>query len=104
MLRVITTNLYPATEMETLRETYYGDLSWRTKHRMSQDPNNIIKQDHRFIKMKINLMLGLKSRKTEIRTISGIEFRHMVQKGQDENIRCARSEVRLINKVISEAA
>ncbi len=66
--------------------------------------NSIIEQDHRFIKKKTKAMLGFKSIETATRTISGIEIMHMVHKGQVEAIRCVRSEVRFINKVMSEEA
>ena len=104
MPRVITTDLYPATEMAMLEETHYGDLSWRTEHRMCKYLNNIVEQDHRFIKKKTKAILGFKCIGTARKTISGIEIIHMVHKGQVEAIRCARSEVRFINKVMSEVA
>ncbi|MGE6619470.1 IS6 family transposase [Bacillus mycoides] len=44
--------------------------------------NNIIEQDHRFIKKRIRNMLGLKSLHTATKMIAGIEVMHMVKKGQ----------------------
>ncbi|MEC5308376.1 IS6 family transposase [Bacillus thuringiensis] len=44
--------------------------------------NNIIEQDHRFIKKRIRNMLGLKSLRTATKMIAGIEVMHMVKKGQ----------------------
>jgi transposase, IS6 family len=44
--------------------------------------NNIVEQDHRFIKKRIRAMLGLKSFRTAKRIISGIEAMHMIKKGQ----------------------
>ncbi|WP_441296744.1 IS6 family transposase [Bacillus cereus] len=44
--------------------------------------NNIIEQDHRFIKKRIRNMLGLKSLRTATKMIAGIEAMHMVKKGQ----------------------
>jgi IS6 family transposase len=44
--------------------------------------NNIIKQDHRFIKKRTNPMLGFKSFETAEKTIQGIETMHMIRKGQ----------------------
>ncbi|WP_141547182.1 DDE-type integrase/transposase/recombinase, partial [Bacillus wiedmannii] len=43
--------------------------------------NNIVEQDHRFIKKPVRLMLGLKSFRTATSIISGIEAMHMVKKG-----------------------
>jgi putative transposase len=44
--------------------------------------NNIIEQDHRFIKKRIKPMLGFKSFRSAQATISGIESIRMIQKGQ----------------------
>jgi IS6 family transposase len=44
--------------------------------------NNIVEQDHRFIKKRIRPMLGLKSLRTAERIIAGIEAMHMIKKGQ----------------------
>ncbi len=42
--------------------------------------NNIIEQDHRFIKKRIRSMLGLKSLRTATKMIAGVEAMHMVKK------------------------
>lgn len=44
--------------------------------------NNIIEQDHRFIKRKVKPMLGFDSLETAENTIAGIEIMHMIRKGQ----------------------
>jgi len=44
--------------------------------------NNILEQDHRFIKRIINPMLGFKSLQSATATIAGIEPAHMIRKGQ----------------------
>ncbi len=44
--------------------------------------NNIVEQDHRFIKKRIRPMLGLKSLRTAKRIIAGIEAMHMIKKEQ----------------------
>jgi len=44
--------------------------------------NNIIEQDHRFIKRRTRLMLGFKSFAAAISTIAGIEVVNMIRKGQ----------------------
>jgi IS6 family transposase len=44
--------------------------------------NNIIEQDHRFIKKRINPMLGFKSLETAKKTIQGIERMHMIKRGR----------------------
>ncbi|MEK0224088.1 IS6 family transposase [Bacillus proteolyticus] len=44
--------------------------------------NNIVEQDHRFIKKRIRPMLGLNSLRTAKRIIAGIEAMHIIKKGQ----------------------
>jgi len=50
--------------------------------------NNLIEQDHRFIKKITNPMMGFKAFHSAKATIDGIETAHMIRKGQlsDENI------------------
>lgn len=50
--------------------------------RQSKYLNNIVEQDHRFIKKRIKPMLGFKSFNSAIKTISGIENIRMIQKEQ----------------------
>ncbi len=44
--------------------------------------NNIIEQDHRFIKRRIRLMLGFKSLVSAASVLAGIELANMIRKGQ----------------------
>jgi putative transposase len=50
--------------------------------------NNLIEQDHRFIKKITNPMMGFKAFHSAKATIDGIETAHMIRKGQlyDDNI------------------
>ena len=57
-------------------------LPKRCKRRPSQYMNNIIEQDHRFMKRKIKPGLGFFSYLTAWRTIRGYEAMHMIRKGQ----------------------
>jgi len=102
--RVITTDKYPATELAILEEKYFGFISCRTQHRMCQYLNNIVEQNHRFIKRKTNQMLGFKSYESAKSTLSGIEIMHMIYKGQFEEIQCVLSEVRFISELRVDAA
>ena len=52
------------------------------KRRPSQYMNNIIEQDHRFLKRRIRPGLGFFSYPTAWRTIRGSEAMHMIRKGQ----------------------
>ena len=44
--------------------------------------NNLVEQDHRFIKKKVKTMLGFYSLKSARATIARIELHHMLKKGQ----------------------
>jgi transposase-like protein len=44
--------------------------------------NNIVEQDHRFIKKRTRLMLGFKNFQSAKETIAGIENIRIIQKGQ----------------------
>ena len=83
---------------------YSGILSVSITLRKVKYLNNIIEQDHRFIKRKIKPMLGFDSFETAKRTICGIEAMHMIRKGQVEEIQSALSEVQFINKIMGIAA
>ena len=44
--------------------------------------NNVVEQDHRFIKKVVNPMLGFKAFHSVDTTLQGIELHHMLRKGQ----------------------
>ena len=44
--------------------------------------NNIVEQDHRFIKKRVRPMLGFKSFDTATSILSGVEAMHMIKKEQ----------------------
>ena len=44
--------------------------------------NNLVEQDHRFIKKRTKPMLGFKNFQAAKQTLSGIESVRMIQKGQ----------------------
>jgi IS6 family transposase len=80
--RVITVDKnpsYPAA-IEILKKN--KELPHEILMRQVKYLNNIIEQDHRFIKRRTNPMLGFKSFETAKRTIQGIETMHMIRKGQ----------------------
>ena len=83
---------------------YSGTLSVKTTLRKIKYLNNIIEQDHRFIKRKVKPMLGFDSFRTAEKAICGIEIMNMIRKGQVEEIQCVRSEVEFINKIMGAVA
>jgi IS6 family transposase len=80
--RVITVDKnpsYPAA-IENLKKN--KELPQEIIVRQAKYLNNIIEQDHRFIKKRTNPMLGIKSFETAEKTIQGIETMHRIKKGQ----------------------
>ncbi|MGL6166993.1 MAG: IS6 family transposase [Fusobacteriaceae bacterium] len=62
--------------------------------------NNIVEQDHRFIKKRVKPMLGFKSFSSAKKIISGIETMDIIRKEQVEGlIRNALFEVKFINEL-----
>ena len=62
-------------------------LSKTCKRRPSRYMNNIIEQDHRFIKRRTRPGLGFYSYPTAWRTLQGYETMHMIRKGQMEGVK-----------------
>ncbi|MGF6603803.1 transposase-like protein [Paraburkholderia sp. GAS448] len=59
-----------------------GLLPQRTKLRSSKYLNNLIEQDHRLVKSRVNVMLGFKRFRNAAVTIPRIELMHRIRKGQ----------------------
>nr|WP_309101828.1 IS6 family transposase [Fredinandcohnia onubensis] len=67
--------------------------------------NNIVEQDHRFIRKRVRSMLGLKSFRTATLILIGIEAVHMMKKGQlHQRVNYAQNEVKAIHKLFKLAA
>lgn len=66
--------------------------------------NNIVEQDHRFIKRRVRSMLGFKSLRTATLILSGIEAMHMMKKGQlHQRVNSVQNEVEFIHKLFGLA-
>ncbi|MGG2065173.1 IS6 family transposase [Bacillus sp. S14(2024)] len=62
--------------------------------------NNIVEQDHRFIKKRVRSMLGLKSFQTAKQILAGVEAVHMMKKGQIlQGEKSVRNQVNLIHQL-----
>ncbi|GAA2718612.1 hypothetical protein GCM10009865_54870 [Aeromicrobium ponti] len=62
--------------------------------------NNIVEQDHRFIKKRVRSMLGLKSFRTAIYILSGIEAMHKIKKKQvHQGVKSVQNEVEFIHRL-----
>ncbi len=103
--RVITTDQYAATEFAIYEMQADGIILKETELRKIKYLNNIIEQDHRFIKRKVKPMLGFNSLKTAENTICGIEIMHMIKKGQiDRKSQDVLFEVNFINEILGVIA
>ena len=68
--------------------------------------NNLIEQDHRFIKRRTNPGLGFGSFNTARRTIQGYEAMNMIRKGQIKDIEKGDvlGQISFINEIFGVAA
>ncbi|PEP54606.1 DDE-type integrase/transposase/recombinase, partial [Bacillus pseudomycoides] len=80
--RVITVDKNPAypVAIQALKEEKH--MPEGIKIRQVRYLNNIVEQDHRFIKKRVRSMLGLKSFKIATSILSGVEAMHMIKKEQ----------------------
>ncbi len=91
-LRVITVDKnasYPAAVKELKSE---GILSEGCEIRQVKYLNNVVEQDHRFIKRLVKPGLGFQSFHTAVRTLKGYEIMNMIRKGQFEGIKKGKIE------------
>jgi IS6 family transposase len=80
--RVINIDGHPAYASAIAELKQSGDLGRRCRCRTAPYLNNIIEQDHRFIKKRIAASLGFRSPEGAWRTIEGYEAMHAIRKGQ----------------------
>jgi transposase, IS6 family len=94
---------YPPAVKELKEE---GVLSIAVQLRRCKYLNNIVEQDHRFIKRRVNPGLGFFSFNTARRTIGGYEIMNMIRKGQVEGIGKGdiRGQVRFVADLFKVAA
>jgi transposase-like protein len=77
-----------------------GILRRRCRHRPVQYLNNILEQDHRAIKRRVNAKQGFREFQAARRTIQGYEAIHILRKGQV--ITVSGEDVRRQNRFIDE--
>jgi transposase, IS6 family len=80
--RVINVDGHPAyaTAISELKQS--GELGRRCRCRPCPYLNNIVEQDHRFIKKRIAAALWFRSVSGALNTLQGFEAMHMIRKGQ----------------------
>jgi transposase-like protein len=78
----ITLDAYAASHRAVREMKESGELPGRVQVRSSQYLNNLVEQDHRRVKQRIQPMLGFKRFGNAVVTISGIELAEKIKKGQ----------------------
>ncbi len=67
--------------------------------------NNIVEQDHQFIKKRVRSMLGFKSFRTATYILSGIEAMHMIKKKQlHQGVKSVQNQKDFIDKLFGIAS
>jgi transposase, IS6 family len=104
--RVINVDGHPAypSVIAELKQT--GELSKACRCRPSPYMNNIIEQDHRFIKKRIVASQWFRSVQGAVNTIQGYEAMHMIRKGQIRWLQKGdiAGQVRFVNRALGLAA
>ena len=103
--RVINTDLAPIYSSAIPAIKKEGTLRRRCRHRPIQYLNNIIEQDHRAVKRRVNAKQGFREFQAARRTIQGYEAINMMRKGQvrwvsGTNVRC---QIEFINQLFDVA-
>lgn len=80
--KTVTLDGYAASHRAVREMKRDGMLPGDTKLRSSKYLNNMIEQDHRNIKSRVNVMLGFKRFRNASVIIAGIELMHRIRKGQ----------------------
>jgi transposase-like protein len=80
--RVINVDGHPAYAHAVTELKQNGELGRRCRCRRCPYLNNVVEQDHRFIKKRIAASLGFRSIQGALNTIDGYEAMHMIRKGQ----------------------
>jgi len=80
--RVINVDGHPAYARAIRELKRSGELGPRCRCRPAPYLNNVIEQEHRFIKKRIAASLWFRSAEGALRTIDGYEAMHLIRKGQ----------------------
>lgn len=97
--RVITVDKNPAYPMAIAELKKEKKMPVGIQIRQIKYLNNIVEQDHRFIKKRVRSMLGFKSFRTATYILSGIEAMHMMKKQQlHQGVKSAQNQKDFIDK------
>jgi transposase-like protein len=98
--RVITVDKNAAYPLAFAILQHAGTLPETCLLRQCKYLNNVVEQDHRFVKRHVNPGLGFGAFDTAQRTIQGYEAMHIIRKGQIEGM--ARRDVLAQNRMINQ--
>jgi transposase, IS6 family len=98
--RVITVDKHAAYPPAFATLQQEGQLPASCTLRQCKYLNNVVEQDHRFVKRRVNPGLGCGSFRTAQRTLQGYEAMHMLRKGQVKGV--AKGDVLAQNRVLTE--
>jgi transposase, IS6 family len=84
--RVINVDGHPAYARAIAELKSSGELGRHCRCRPSPYLNNIIEQDHRFIKKRIAASLGFRSVEGALPTVPGYEAMHAIRKGKSDGL------------------
>jgi IS6 family transposase len=104
--RVINTDLAPIYSSAIADIKKDGTLRRRCRHRPVQYLNNILEQDHRAIKRRVNAKQGFREFQAARRTIQGYEAINILRKGQVRRVggKDMRKQNRFIERLFELAA
>jgi IS6 family transposase len=104
--RVINADLAPIYSSAIVDIKKDGTLRRRCRHRPVQYLNNILEQDHRVIKRRVNAKQGFREFQAAQRTIQGYEAINILRKGQVRRVRGKdiRQQNRFIERLFELAA
>jgi transposase-like protein len=103
--RVITVDKNPAYPIAIEELKNEKKMAGGIQIRQVKYLNNIVEQDHRFIKKRVRPMLGLKSFRTATFIISGIKAMHIIKKGQlSSRNQSVQNQVKIIHQLFGFAA
>jgi transposase-like protein len=85
---------------------FHKELPKKVKLRQKKYLNNIVEQNHRFIKRLVKPGMGFGSFNTAQRTLKGYEMMNMVRKGQIEAVAkgAVKERVKFIHQIFGVAA
>lgn len=103
--RVMTVDKNPAYPIAIEESKIEKSIPDGMQHRQQKYLNNIVEQDHRFIKKRVRSMRGLKMFRTAKQIICEVQVMHMLKKGQlQQGVKSVQGEIEFIHKIFGVAS